>query len=86
MVGYSPNEKDLSYAAHTAAGALSGIVTRACLQPIDVLKIRFQVLCYWLYWLYFYLVIPTVQTYMYIAYGKCSKHSYLIRSISDKFT
>lgn len=43
MVGYTPGEKELSHGAYVTAGALSGVLTRACIQPIDVLKIRFQV-------------------------------------------
>lgn len=44
MVGYSPNrEHQLSGSALGFAGATSGAVSRALTQPLDVLKIRFQV-------------------------------------------
>ena len=44
MVGYDPLEKvHLSATEHAFAGAVSGAVSRACIQPLDVLKIRFQV-------------------------------------------
>jgi len=43
MVGFDPNERELSRYTHVAAGALSGIFTRTLSQPLDVLKIRFQV-------------------------------------------
>jgi solute carrier family 25 (mitochondrial thiamine pyrophosphate transporter), member 19 len=44
MVGYSPNsEHHLSGSELGFAGATSGAVSRALTQPLDVLKIRFQV-------------------------------------------
>ncbi|XP_033100402.1 mitochondrial thiamine pyrophosphate carrier-like [Anneissia japonica] len=43
MVGFDPNKaRQLTPFDHAAAGAVSGIVTRAVAQPLDVLKIRFQ--------------------------------------------
>ncbi|XP_012945487.1 mitochondrial thiamine pyrophosphate carrier [Aplysia californica] len=43
MVGYNPLEKvQLSHTEHALAGAVTGAVTRAGCQPLDVLKIRFQ--------------------------------------------
>ncbi|GMT25497.1 hypothetical protein PFISCL1PPCAC_16794, partial [Pristionchus fissidentatus] len=45
MVGYNPEPisgKELSTSEHSEAGLASGIATRAIIQPLDVLKIRFQ--------------------------------------------
>ncbi|BFZ03037.1 hypothetical protein BsWGS_06076 [Bradybaena similaris] len=43
MVGYNPNEAvHLSHVEHATAGAFSGAATRSLVQPLDVLKIRFQ--------------------------------------------
>ncbi|KAK7113513.1 mitochondrial thiamine pyrophosphate carrier-like [Littorina saxatilis] len=43
MVGYTPHESvRLSDVEYAAAGAISGSVTRCICQPLDVLKIRFQ--------------------------------------------
>lgn len=43
-VGYKAEKQDqLSPTNHACAGAVSGAVARAVLQPLDVLKIRFQV-------------------------------------------
>lgn len=43
-VGYRADAKEeLSVGEHALAGAVSGMVTRALAQPLDVLKIRFQV-------------------------------------------
>lgn len=43
MVGYDPEDKvHLSASEHAFAGAVSGAISRACIQPLDVLKIRFQ--------------------------------------------
>ena len=43
MVGYDPSAAQLSSWQHAQAGAVSGLLTRLCCQPLDVLKIRFQV-------------------------------------------
>ena len=45
MVGYDPSNKEVELPELTfgVAGALSGFVTRAICQPLDVLKIRLQV-------------------------------------------
>ena len=43
MVGYDPEIQELSKLEHGAAGATSGIITRMITQPLDVIKIRFQV-------------------------------------------
>ena len=43
MVGFTPGEKELSHQSHIFAGAVSGVATRIITQPLDVLKIRFQV-------------------------------------------
>ncbi|XP_075134834.1 mitochondrial thiamine pyrophosphate carrier [Leptodactylus fuscus] len=43
MVGYDPGTEDSLSAAEVAtAGSLSGLVTRAAISPLDVIKIRFQ--------------------------------------------
>lgn len=46
MVGFEPTQEKIaalpSY-AHSIAGASSGIITRCIAQPLDVVKIRFQV-------------------------------------------
>lgn len=43
MVGYNPKrEIKLSHTGYAVAGAISGAVSRAVSQPLDVLKIRFQ--------------------------------------------
>jgi solute carrier family 25 thiamine pyrophosphate transporter 19 len=45
MVGFNPepiNGKELSGYEYSEAGLASGIATRAIIQPLDVLKIRFQ--------------------------------------------
>ncbi|KAK6748274.1 hypothetical protein RB195_001106 [Necator americanus] len=45
MVGYNPEPisgKELSSAEYSEAGLASGIATRVIIQPLDVLKIRFQ--------------------------------------------
>ena len=43
MVGYDPEKKTLSKFQYGLAGAGSGFFTRLVFQPLDVLKIRFQV-------------------------------------------
>jgi hypothetical protein len=44
MVGFDPEaKKKLSRGEYGAAGAVSGTVTRFLCQPLDVIKIRFQV-------------------------------------------
>lgn len=43
-VGYKADKQDqLSPLEHAFAGAASGAISRTLLQPLDVLKIRFQV-------------------------------------------
>lgn len=42
MVGYSKESSKLSSVDFAVAGAGSGLITRALGQPLDVLKIRFQ--------------------------------------------
>ncbi|XP_043195407.1 mitochondrial thiamine pyrophosphate carrier-like isoform X2 [Amphibalanus amphitrite] len=42
MVGYDPSMVQLSSWQHAQAGAVSSFLTRLCCQPLDVLKIRFQ--------------------------------------------
>jgi Mitochondrial carrier protein len=44
MVGYDPHVRELPHITYGLAGALSGFFTRAVSQPLDVLKIRLQVL------------------------------------------
>jgi hypothetical protein len=44
MVGFDPEaKKKLSKGEYGTAGAVSGAVTRFLCQPLDVIKIRFQV-------------------------------------------
>ena len=43
MVGYHPEQRLLSQSEYAAAGAFSGVFTRVVIQPLDVIKIRFQV-------------------------------------------
>lgn len=46
MVGYDPSQSvQLSQREILLAGGLSGAASRAVGQPLDVLKIRFQVSC-----------------------------------------
>ncbi|TKR86867.1 hypothetical protein L596_011374 [Steinernema carpocapsae] len=48
VLGHGANKKlssadrDLTSSEHSQAGLVSGILSRACIQPLDVLKIRFQ--------------------------------------------
>ncbi|KAI8512259.1 hypothetical protein Bbelb_088980 [Branchiostoma belcheri] len=43
MVGYDPQEKvELSSTEYAVAGGVSGFLTRAACNPLDVIKIRFQ--------------------------------------------
>ncbi|XP_067278123.1 mitochondrial thiamine pyrophosphate carrier isoform X1 [Pseudorasbora parva] len=44
MVGYDPNAPDLALTPEEAAlaGSVAGMVTRALISPLDVIKIRFQ--------------------------------------------
>lgn len=46
MVGYDPRNQDAAPSSEEAAlaGSASGMVTRALISPLDVLKIRFQVM------------------------------------------
>ena len=44
MVGFDPGIKELTKMEHAYAGAASGVVTRMIAQPLDVIKIRFQVI------------------------------------------
>jgi len=43
MVGYDPEKKDLTSRQILIASSASGFISRFLLQPIDVIKIRFQV-------------------------------------------
>lgn len=43
MVGYSKDVENLTPTDYMLCGAFSGIVTRLLCQPLDVIKIRFQV-------------------------------------------
>jgi hypothetical protein len=43
MVGYDPEKKDLTNTQILIASATSGLISRVILQPIDVVKIRYQV-------------------------------------------
>lgn len=44
MVGYQPNQEvKLSATEYAMAGAISGAAARVIAQPLDVIKIRFQV-------------------------------------------
>lgn len=43
MVGYNPEEYKLSTRDYASVGAICGFVSRVVCQPLDVIKIRFQV-------------------------------------------
>jgi len=43
MVGYDPDISEMPKFAYGVAGGMSGFLTRAVTQPLDVLKIRLQV-------------------------------------------
>jgi hypothetical protein len=43
MVGFDPKKKDLTNSQILIASSTSGFVARCLLQPVDVIKIRFQV-------------------------------------------
>jgi len=43
MVGYDPAISEMPKFAYGVAGGMSGFLTRAVTQPLDVLKIRLQV-------------------------------------------
>lgn len=43
MVGYDPEKKELANSQILIASAASSIIARFLLQPVDVIKIRFQV-------------------------------------------
>jgi len=44
MVGYDPHVNEMPKFAYGLAGGMSGFLTRAVTQPLDVIKIRLQVL------------------------------------------
>jgi len=44
MVGYDPDIIEMPKIAYGIAGGMSGFLTRAVTQPLDVLKIRLQVI------------------------------------------
>jgi len=43
MVGFDPGVIEMPKLAYGVAGGMSGFLTRAVTQPLDVLKIRLQV-------------------------------------------
>jgi len=43
MVGYDPRVSEMPKLAYGLAGGMSGFLTRAITQPLDVIKIRLQV-------------------------------------------
>jgi len=44
MVGYDPRVSEMPKLAYGLAGGMSGFLTRGVTQPLDVIKIRLQVL------------------------------------------
>ena len=46
MVGYDPHVAEMPKIAYGIAGGMSGFFTRAVTQPLDVLKIRLQVVLF----------------------------------------
>ncbi|CAF4857087.1 unnamed protein product, partial [Rotaria magnacalcarata] len=42
MVGYDPKKKDLTNNQILIASSVSSVIARFLLQPVDVIKIRFQ--------------------------------------------
>lgn len=46
MVGYDPGSQGFTPEEAALAGSAAGMVTRALISPLDVLKIRFQVKLY----------------------------------------
>jgi hypothetical protein len=58
MVGYKPEKETQLFASEQAlAGAVTGAVSRALSQPLDVLKIRFQVSVHYIHNFFHVLII-----------------------------